>query len=208
MDVLGLIAGGNSPRASLGMKSRAGRQQTRSCTVSALLLIDLVYNPNRFNMAYSTNKSDMGMGEACEYDRKVPNGESPTESCRILPIYQFGLALMSCRLLPHAGRQLQFFFGALNIESSSRFLPFSFRTFNLFTECSRLFNTCFTSLLCCCVILDTSPHIKMQRALTSRAATSVLSPSAASRFRASGALSQQLRFAHKVRWLELEFSAR
>ncbi|KAJ4409969.1 chaperonin [Gnomoniopsis sp. IMI 355080] len=41
----------------------------------------------------------------------------------------------------------------------------------------------------------------MQRALTSRTATSVLSPSVASRFRSNGALSQQLRFAHK----ELKF---
>lgn len=110
---------------------------------------------------------------------------------------------MSCRLLPHGWSATPiFFWGALNFSSSSQHPSFFFLTFYLFTECSQLFDTRFTSLLCRCIRPDTSSHIKMQRALTSRAATSVLSPSVASRFRASGALSQQLRFAHKVRWLE------
>ena len=45
------------------------------------------------------------------------------------------------------------------------------------------------------------PSVTMHRALTSRARASALSPSTAAKFRAGAGLSQQLRFAHKVRGL-------
>ena len=102
---------------------------------------------------------------------------------------------------PAVGRQLQFFL-SFPVHLDLAFTSANIHLFilpHLGALCQ--FATCLTSLFCPCLIFWflVFKSVNMQRALTSRAATSVLSPSAASRFRSSNALSQQLRFAHKVR---------